>query len=269
MTSRLLLGFLLIFAGVTKLFPLQPAVITSWLFLPTTIVLCWSLFEVGIGVICLSLKPSGWFHGLIITLLSTFLLVLGAKWLAGEERCDCLGSYSLTLVPMAVLDSLMLVSVLSFSRFWRTWRWEGANPGFLEKQVRNLPIAVPVVCLLFAMSFGSIEAAFSFLSGDAVLVDASTKFLGSIPEGESVDGFFRLRNPTGSEIKVLGAASTCSCFALQDLPTTLDAYSSKNIRLRVYGRKAGSMQRESAKLFFDDSSLRVDLGVTVVVRPHL
>ncbi|GIX00665.1 MAG: hypothetical protein KatS3mg111_3997 [Pirellulaceae bacterium] len=194
-----------------------------------------------------------------------FLFVLGIKWIDGEQRCDCLGSLSLPLGVMAAVDGMALVSLLLFRRSWeRLWR----GHGLVFDQIRNLHVVLPALLLGGIAWFGSLDAARSYLSGDPLVVDSFTKFAGEVKEGEFVDVPFRLHNPTSAPVDVLGAKASCSCVAILDLPTTVAPGGDKSIRLRVYGVRASTVQRERAELIFDaDAALRMVLNVTVVVRP--
>lgn len=264
--SRILIGCLLLLAGLSKFSPLNAMPIASWLVLPKMVVLFWGVFEFLLGWMCLTMVPHRLLRQVLIGLFSIFLVVLGVQWWNGEERCQCLGSLSVPLGLMATIDTRTLVSL-----FFYRLRWErvvGLPIGFVGDQVRNLRFVLPVLLLGCIFWFGSLDAAKAYLSGENILVDSLTRYAGEVNRNEFVDVTYRLSNPTHSPVRVLGAKASCSCIAILDLPTTVDPKSDKLIRLRVTGRTVGRLQRESAELVFDDSALRIVLNATALVRPN-
>lgn len=265
LVSRLLIGSLLLLAAAMKLSPLNAMPIAIWLVVPKAAVFIWAIAEFILGWACLTLVPHRLLHRILIALFGVFLLVLGMKWIGGEQRCDCLGSLSLPLGAMAVIDVVVLACLILFRASWqRAW----SENSFITNQARNLKLVLPALILVCIAWFGSLDAARCYFAGDSVLVDSVSKFAGNVKQNEFVDVSFKLSNPTSAPVRVLGAKATCSCIAILDLPTTVEPGSEKAIRLRVKGIRADTLQRESAELFFDDSALRMVLNATAVVRPN-
>lgn len=263
--SRLLIGCLLMIAGISKLSPLSAMPIATWLVLPKEIVLFWGLAEFLLGCACLSFVPHRLLRNCLISLFSAFLVVLAVQWWAGEERCHCLGSLSLPLGAMAAVDLLAILSLCCFRSSWcRPFKF--AND-FLDEQATNLRWVIPGLLLACVAWFGSLDAARAYWSGQTVLVDAQTKYAGKVDEDGFVDVTYRLSNPTSAPVRVLGAKSSCSCMAILDLPTTVEAGQDRTIHLRITGRTADSLQRESATLVFGDSAMSMVLNATAIVRP--
>ena len=266
LVSRLLIGCLLLIAGATKLGPLHAIPITPWLVLPKAFVFFGGITEFILGWMCLSLVPHRLLRQIIFGLFALFLMVLGMKWIAGEQSCECLGSMAMPLAWMAMIDGVALIALAWYRDSWgRPWMPQGS---FLSEQVSNVRLVFPVLLIGCILWFGSLDAAKAFFAGDAVLVDSISKYAGDVRQNESVDIFYRLTNPTGLPLRVLGARSSCSCVAILDLPTTVEPGGAREIRLRVTGRKADTLQREKAELIFDDSALRVVLNATANVRPN-
>ena len=263
--SRLVTGVLLLFAGVSKLAPLRAVLLGSWLVLPIPVVFAWGVFELVIGWACLSLLPHRFLHRIVASMFVIFMFVLAAQWWSGEERCECMGSLSPPILGMFAVDIVLLLSLFAFSRSWRKpLRYK---TGIFSEQVGNLCIVLPILLLAAIAIFGSLDATFGYLAGERVLVDAATKFAGEVGENEFTDVAYRLQNSSSQPIRVLGAKASCSCIAILDLPTTVEAGGTREIRLRLKGRTPNRVQRESAELLFDDSALRIVLNVTAIVLP--
>lgn len=264
--SRMSIGCLLLIAAAMKLSPLSALPIAIWLVVPKTAMLIWGIAEFVLGWACLTMVPHRLLNQVLIALFTVFLLVLAIKWIGGEERCECLGSLSLPLGIMAILDGILLASLIFLRQSWqRVW---GLRAGFFDHQTRNLMIVLPALLLACVAWFGSLDAARCYFAGNHVLVDSFSKFAGDVKQNDYVDVIYTLSNPTSAPVRVLGAKASCSCIAILDLPTTVEPGSEKAIRLRVKGIRADTLQRESAELFFDDSALRMVLNATAVVRPN-
>ena len=267
LSSRIIMALFLLLAGVSKLAPLRAIALTSWFVLPSWAVLSCGIMEFLLGCAALTLVPHRLLHRIMLLLYSLFVVVLVVQWSDGEEVCQCLGSLSLPIGWMLAADVLLLASLVIFRR-----HWERPVPllssGFLREHLANLRIIAPACLLVSVAWFGSLDSAYGFVTGQPVLVDTQTRFAGTVRQSESVDVVYQLSNSSSKPLRITGAKTTCSCMGILDLPTTLAPGQSRDIRLRVSGRTANRLQRESAELLFDDSTLRLTLNVTVIVRPN-
>ncbi len=264
--SRIAIGLLLLIAGIAKLSPPGAVPIAAWLVLPKTLVFAWGALEFLVGWACLVLVPHRLLHQVVVSMFVLFLGVLGVQWWSGGERCQCMGSLSLPLTAMAVVDGLVLASLIYYRDLWQ--RMVYLPSGILAEQISNVRVVVPVLLLAGIGWFGSLDAAHGFLLGQTVLVDSANKFAGEVKQSEFVDVSYVLKNLTAEPIRVLGANASCSCIAILDLPATVEPGGKRAIRLRVRGRTPDRVQRESAELVFDDSALRLVLSAMAVVRPN-
>jgi len=264
--SRILIGCLLLLSGSLKLGPINAMPIATWLVLPKYVVFSWGVFEFLLGSMCLTMVPHRLLRLGLIGLFSAFLVVLGVQWWNGEERCQCLGSLSISLGLMATIDTLAIVALCFFRQRWE--QLVGLPSGVVGDQVRNLRFVLPALLFGCITWFGSLDAAKAYFSGQNILVDSLHRYAGEVNRNEFLDVSYKLSNPTSSPVRVLGAKASCSCIAILDLPTTVEPGGDKLIRLRVTGKTGGRLQRESAELVFDDSALRIVLNATALVRPN-
>ncbi len=258
-------GCMLLVAGASKVTQLSAVPIVTWFVFPKELVFGTGVLEFVLGWGCLTMVPHRLLRQALTGLFSVFLVVLAVQWWGGEVRCQCLGSLSLPIAEMAGIDLFLLLSLIFFHRDWER-RLD--IKGFFGEQAANLQVVVPGILLASIAMFGSVDATRAYLSGQTILVDAVTRFAGEVKQNEFVDVSFKLRNPTSSPVRVLGAKASCTCIAILDLPVTIEAGDERIVRLRVYGRTADTLQRESAELRFDDSALRLALNATTIVRPN-
>lgn len=266
-TSRLVIAMFLLLAGASKLAPARAIALTSWFVLPSWAVGSCGVMEFLLGCAVLTLVPHRLLHRIVLLLYSLFVVVLVVQWGDGEEVCQCLGSLSLPIGWMLAADVLLLASLVIFRRHWERPVPQPSSR-IVREQLTNCRIVAPACLLISVAWFGSLDSAYGFVTGQPVLVDTQTRFAGTVRQSESVDVVYQLSNSSSQPLRITGAKTTCSCMGILDLPTTLAPGQSRDIRLRVSGRTVNRLQRESAELLFDDSTLRLTLNVTVIVRPN-
>ncbi len=266
LSSRIAIGLLLLLAGTAKLSPIQSVPITNQIIIPAQAIFAWGVFEFLFGWLCLMMIPHRLLNRFLSVVFTFFLALLSLQWWQGEESCHCMGSLSMPLIVMMLVDMVALLSLLIFRKKWA--QQVKLPSSFIGEQILNLRTVFPVILLGGLSWFGSLDAMHGYLKGQNILVDSAMKFGGKVKQGEHVDVTYQLHNSTSDSIRVLGAKASCSCIAILDLPMTIEPGQDKTIRLRLRGRTAGKLQRESAELIFNDSALRVFLNATAIVHPN-
>jgi Protein of unknown function (DUF1573) len=141
--------------------------------------------------------------------------------------------------------------------------------------------SVGLLCLLAiaVRSFGGLVPALSYLRGDRLILDAHSKSFGTIDGGQRQTVTFKLTNMTDRPIRLLGAMSSCTCVAADQLPTTAIARGATyDIHFSYRAKQRGAEVAESVRVFTDHPIYeRVDLIIkgrvrqiptpTAVVRP--
>src|SRR5579875_2090125 len=109
------------------------------------------------------------------------------------------------------------------------------------------------VYLLWAWAtFGTSSSALAYLSGRRLLVDAPSRSVGTLVEGQTRRIQFVIMNYTDHPIELVGAGSSCTCTMAEDLPLTIPVSGRRPITVAV---KAGTKQgkfSESVAVFTDD-----------------
>lgn len=80
--------------------------------------------------------------------------------------------------------------------------------------------------------FGSVSAALAYLRGERLLVAKPTKSVSAIA-GDRIALQYLLTNWTDHPISLIGAASSCTCTALESMPITLSAFESRLVSANV------------------------------------
>ncbi len=161
--SRTVAGLLLIVAGLSKLSPLQPLALTSDLIMPASAVFAFGLLEFCIGWACLTFAPHRLLHRIVAVTYSAFVVVLLLRWYDGQDQCPCLGSLSFPLYIMFAVDGVILGSLIWFRCHWD--RWLVVGHGALGELVANLLVVFPVLVMGGVVWFGSLDAAYGYVSG--------------------------------------------------------------------------------------------------------
>ena len=114
-------------------------------------------------------------------------------------------------------------------------------------------VALCVVLIGLRLYCGSFGAGLAYLSGDRLLVDASSRSTGEVLIGEQAMLKFHLSNRSSTPITIFGAKSSCTCTATQDLPLTLPPSSVRTLRVTYRPRpstKFGTFA-ETLRLYTD------------------
>ncbi len=266
--TRMIVACLLLIAGISKVTSASSLPITSWLILPAWMAVIWGSIEILVGLGCISLSPHSLLHRISLSIFLVFLGTLLLQWFDGTERCKCLGVASIPIVQMAGIDASIVASMLYFRNFWESFRFK--RLGVLNDQISNLRFAIPFCLLVSVFCFGSLESAYGYFRGQPLLVSSTTKFAGEIATNEQALVTFKLWNTSSQDIQVLGAKSSCGCVGILDLPTTILAGKTKEIRVQITGKKANRVQQETAELFLagNHTKTKVVLSPIAVVRPN-
>lgn len=102
--------------------------------------------------------------------------------------------------------------------------------------------------------FGSFSAGLARLRGDRLLVDAYSKSFGSLEAGRVGTVEFNLLNTTWRPVTVLGARSSCTCAATDDLPMVVPSGGRRSIRILVRRDRKPGRVSEQVSLFTDEPS---------------
>lgn len=179
---RLLIGVLLVSAGISKLLPMQPVVIGNTFLLPVSLVILMSSCEIALGLACFSMVP---IWGLASIVIATFGLFIGVlifqKW-RGETSCSCFGSISPPIYWMFFLDGAIFVTTIALRRNW-SQIFDLRNQ-IIKEQIRNLRVVAPLFLVAGFAFFGSIDAFLGYVSGAPVVFDARSKVGGTTSPNE-------------------------------------------------------------------------------------
>jgi dolichol-phosphate mannosyltransferase len=269
LTTRFLIGALLVLGGGVKLAPWRELALLPWLVLPPAAVFAAGLYEFILGCFVLSFAGRRSIAAITgITFASYLVLLLLQLW-AGESACQCLGSRSLPLVWMLGLDSVLLASICWYRQRWQKPLDPPEHRTAVRDVLANMRVALPLLVLVGIALFGSLDGAIGYATGARLLTTATTQHVGYLDDGEVGTATFELANHGREPIRILGAKSTCRCVALDDLPMTIEPGQRGRIRVRVKARGSHqqTLQRESATLIFDDPTRAATLTVTAIVSP--
>jgi hypothetical protein len=270
LVSRFVVGALLVVGGGMKLAPWREIAVLPWLVLPSAAVFFIGLVEFVLGCLVLTYsgrRPIGLATCAAFTIYIAVLLL--QHW-SGQSTCDCLGSRSLPILWMLILDCLLLAAMWRYRCDWQRPLTTPPQRSAWRELVWNVRIALPLLIVVGLLVFGSFDAAISYVSGARLVAANSTMHAGDLVDGESAAATFALTNYGSRPVQITGAKATCKCLAWDSLPLTIDPGSSRQIKIRVRGHGPGpSVQRESAYLILNDASPSVALTVTARVKPLL
>jgi dolichol-phosphate mannosyltransferase len=262
--SRIGISGLLMFAGASKLGATDAVPLTDSIVIPASFVFAWGLFEFALGVLGVSLWPHRALNRVLILMFTGFSVLLMFQWFSGWESCQCLGSASMGIVWMLLLDFLIVAMLVLLNRQWDAPVWLGTS--ILGEQLGNLRVVLPLLLAGVVLWFGSLDAGVGYLSGETVLVDRVAKFGGRLTPGSMAEGEWRLKNVSRKTVRILGARNSCRCVVVEDLPLSIEPGTVQTIRFRVYGTVKSGVRKEAVELYFDDPSFRRRLEVVFVVR---
>jgi hypothetical protein len=118
-------------------------------------------------------------------------------------------------------------------------------------------------------SFGSFGSALAYLSGDRLIVDAYTRSVGVVSEGERHAVFFKLTNMSNQAIEILGATSSCTCLVVDQLPVVLPPHGVFQLRIGIRTKPRSSRIDERVRLITDREGQRhLDLRINGRVVPR-
>jgi hypothetical protein len=125
---------------------------------------------------------------------------------------------------------------------------------WLAKVVICTNIGLALVAAWGSWHFGSVSAALARLRGDRLLVDAYSKSFGSVVAGRLETVEFSLWNTASRPVTVLGARSSCTCAAADDLPMVVPSGGRRSIRIIVGRNPQPGAVSEHVTLFTDEPS---------------
>ena len=266
--TRFLIGALLIVGGAMKLSPWRELALLPWLVLPAPAVFLVGVVEFVLGCLVLSFSNRRAISVTSRAVFTIYIVVLLLQLWAGESVCQCLGSRSLPLAWMLVLDAVLLLSMWWFRRRWRQPLAAVANKSAFAELFSGARFALPILVLVGIFLFGSLDAALSYTTGARLVATNPTLHAGDLTDGQTAAVTFELTNYGSRPVRIAGAKATCKCLAWDDLPMTVAPGASRQITIRVRGRgPAPRVQRESAYLVVDDAATFVALTVTARVKP--
>ncbi len=261
---RMLIGGLLLSAGISKLFPLQAMMLTPSIEIPPGIVAVIALCEGALGWLALQGSRSKAAYYMTGMLFVVFLGALLARWSGGASSCPCLPGLEAPIVLMLAADVSCLVGLLAVRRRWLHGH---SNDHVMSSLSRGLAFAIPFVLITVALYFGSLGSFLAWMSGHRVIAENHRSYLGKVIVGESKDIRFRITNFSRDPVKIVGAKTSCSCAAFKELPIDLAPGGPSDIRVTVTGRLQDSNHFTSytARQLCDrpggDVALRIDGAV--------
>ncbi|TWT83775.1 hypothetical protein CA13_52460 [Planctomycetes bacterium CA13] len=236
----------------------------QWI-LPPAVVVTLGLFECVLGWLVIAFIPSRRLSIVVVSVFVLFVGVLALQANAGLQRCSCLGSSGLPVNTVLVFDVFAVCSCMWLREHWcQPLR---ISSDMVADLIGGIKFAVPAALVAALGWFGSLEAASDFIAGSPLRVNSREQFLGQVEPNTEIVTTFSLRNTAAESIRILGAKSSCRCFAVKDLPLELAAGEEKQIRISLYSQSDAGSQRESAMLIFSRSAPRIVLGATVLVHP--
>ncbi len=241
----------------------------DWLVLPAPVVFSIGVVEFVLGCLVLSFSAASIISLASRAVFAVYIVVLLLQLWAGESICQCLGSRSMPVLWMLMLDAVLLLSMWWFRDRWQQPLASVRKKSTFVELVSNVRFALPILAIVGTVIFGSFDAALGYATGARLLVTSSAQHAGNLAHGETRSVAFELNNYSNQSISILGAKSTCSCMVLDELPMTLPPWQIGKIRVRLKARAGESrhIQRESATLIFDDPTRVVTLTVTAIVLP--
>jgi hypothetical protein len=98
---------------------------------------------------------------------------------------------------------------------------------------------------------GSLALVLPFLGGERLFIEPTAIQLGDQEPGAAAEPVVRIVNSTGKQVRVVGAETSCSCVALDDLPLSIPAGESRELQFKVHVGRRRHEIAETVRLFTD------------------
>lgn len=105
--------------------------------------------------------------------------------------------------------------------------------GFLTHPV---VIFLALLGVLFGLPiawYGSMNSALEALRGHSLVVDSTSKSIGTVKATETPSVTFRLRNISSRPVRIVGSLKTCGCLASDKVPFTMEPWETRDFRVVV------------------------------------
>lgn len=264
--SRLMIGCLLLVAGVSKILSWQPYLFHSLWIIPAPIAALWGGGEMILGWFTIGFFSYRWIPKCLFVLFMCFVLVLVDEWTSGVVECQCLGGAGMPLLFVLCVDALIVISIALQYRHWIVSIV--APTGLVSDVIKQSCFVVPLVLLASIGLTGSPQSFYQYLSGQLVVADVPYRFAGVVEPSEIATVKYKLKNLSSRPVRIVGAKTSCRCFAIKDLPLTIGPFENKSIDVKLNARATSGIQREFANLLFEDFGPSATLNMTVLVRPN-
>lgn len=210
--------------------------------------------------------------------LCFFLLLAGVSLhlaLAGQVSCGCFGEFQVNPWLTFYLD-LAIVGLLAIIRPHKqatpSSPCEASGIALLTASSK-ITVGAVVLFLLIAFAFtlfvDSPADTLAWLRGESLTITPGISNLGDAAPGESRQISLAVFNHTDRPIKIVGAASSCGCNPLRDLPVTISPGQAERISVQVtFGAMPGSFERRIVLFTDHDNQPRITAYVVgAVVAP--
>lgn len=136
------------------------------------------------------------------------------------------------------------------------------SPSWLSMTLVFINVGAAAVFVWALLGFGSIGSAWAYVHGLRLLVDAYTKSVGIVEQGQNPAVAFQLTNHYDQPVTIVGARAACGCVVTSDLPMLIPAHGRRTIRVTVRtGQKQGPIN-EPVQLLTDAAGQpRINLRV--------
>lgn len=128
-------------------------------------------------------------------------------------------------------------------------------------------LLVPLAFMAWAlMAFGSTGDAFLYLRGHRLLIEPDVATVQDGRPGEEREAVFRVRNLSGHPVRILGAATSCTCISTDTLPITIGPgrFCDLHLRIRLDGEPAQAFRQDVT--YMSDNPAQPALAVRVMGR---
>ncbi|HUY32974.1 MAG TPA: MauE/DoxX family redox-associated membrane protein [Pirellulales bacterium] len=256
---RIALGCVLVATAVLKAHQLFSDGVTggtlSWNHIPVAAA---SGVELLLGTFLLFRRRETWTWRIAVGLFAVLAVVALRKFLSGEQSCSCLGSLDVPPQYIFGFDLIAVGALLVFRPTGTAWLHSIQVPICIGLA------GVVAACALGAAQFGSLHAAVAYCQGYRLLPRRPALWLGELAPDERVARSFMVKNPTGSDVTIVGAKLSCRCFIGTKLPVAVPAGATIEFAVGIRPRheSAGRTVVETARLYLDVESPPVVLTVS-------
>jgi hypothetical protein len=264
---RVVLGIALLTAAGLKLYGLDVTAVprVGWFATPRVQVAA-AAWELVLGVWLLSGAYRAWAWLAAIGTFTAFAGVSGYFGWIGVANCGCFGVIRASPWTAFGVDVTALV-LLAVAR--PDCRAQSLRPSFVAVVVPAGAAAI-LIALLTAGSwlYGSPQAAFARLRGDALTLASDYVDFGSGSAKEILEAAVEVRNWSDRPVRLTGGTSDCSCVTTVDLPVTIPpgAARSATVHLKIPDAEPGAFNRV-AELWTDHARervIRLHIGCRIV-----